>query len=348
MQNASGQQITTSPIEAEKCLIKALGETTYREISQGKRAPSYKDHLYFEQCYGKVTPDSVKYLTDDQSMPSTTDGCLKGILGTDLYNKIKSGQANVPNDLRRKVDRCFGVDPQPFQEAGVYKIPEEIGSCLKNSVSEARFNEISSGAEPTSEEEVKAKSCFSKLNKDQVKFLPPPPEQIPYLDSNPDIVNVKEFTQETQTVKGKNIGGKVKFSGKAPPNTEVYIYIFSEPIVVTTKTDENGDWVYELNQPLTGEKHIAYATVRSDEGTTVRSQVFDFTVQAAPGNSEVQQFLEEESATNVQKKFLYFSAIVLIVCAFLVSSAVAVINIRRVRGVQIPKSDTQGKSETEL
>ena len=112
------------------------------------------------------------------------------------------------------------------------------------------------------------------------------------METDPNVIGFANFKQETKKVKNTTIGGKVTFEGKGPPNTPVYIYIYSEPIVITTKTDENGEWVYELNQPLKGEKHVAYATVKDTSGKIVRSSVFDFTVVAA--NEKTVQLLQEE------------------------------------------------------
>ena len=137
------------------------------------------------------------------------------------------------------------------------------------------------------------------------------------METDPNVIGFANFKQETKKVKNTTIGGKVTFEGKGPPNTPVYIYIYSEPIVITTKTDENGEWVYELNQPLKGEKHVAYATVKDTSGKIVRSSVFDFTVVAA--NEKTVQLLQEEVVSEKeQNRFIKYAAITLAVGLILV------------------------------
>jgi hypothetical protein len=302
---------SSTPIEADKCLLTNLGETVYKEIFAGNRTPTYQEHLIFEKCNGNLVADPVNYLTSQQDLPPAINNCLQTVLTEQNYNLIKSGKNDVPPELRQKVDQCFGADPQPFQEAKVYKIPDEIKSCLQAAVGNERFELLSSAKiEPTDSEKTKANACFEKLNKAQKNFLPPPAEKLGFADidtKSVNLANVSQFKNEDKKV----IGGSLKFSGKGIPNTNVYIYIFSEPLVVTTSTDENGDWVYELKEPLKGEKHIAYAAVKNSSGKLVRSGVFDFTVVAA--ESDLQNtFIKEEvgiqSATNI---FLIYGLILM-------------------------------------
>ena len=328
-------------------MINALGESAYRDIHEGKRAPTYEEYLKFERCYGKVSGDSVTYITSNQTLPTPTNSCLKETLG-DLYSKINSGQTLVPPELRSKVDRCFGVDPQPFKQGSVIKIPEGTKSCLKDSVGKQRFNEISSGNTPTNEEKTKANSCFNQLNAVQAKFIPPPPEQAHFLDEDDKTINFYDITQEKTEAEGKLLGGKIVLSGHSFANEVVTLYIFSEPIVVTTKTDENGDWTFELNEPLSGEKHIAYAAIRTSSGKLVRSTVFDFTVIAAEEDL-ANRFIDEEISTQPAQKSFLGPALIAMSIAFLVVGLIYVFyfqkNLKKV-GALSETSGGKGNGET--
>lgn len=55
-------------------------------------------------------------------------------------------------------------------------------------------------------------------------------------------------------------------SGIGPPNTYVTIYVYSTPIVVTTKTDESGNFTYTLDSNLVDGKHEVYVTVNDETG----------------------------------------------------------------------------------
>jgi hypothetical protein len=187
---------------------------------------------------------------------------------------------------------------------------------LLTKIGQSNFDELNSGKrEATTNEKTQADSCFSQLQKNQLVFLPPPAEQIPFLEEKSDLVNFTNVTQETVKVKDQAIGGQVIFKGKGLPNSTVTIYIYSDPIVVTTKTDENGEWVYELNYPLEGEKHTAYATVKSS-GKYVKSSVFDFSVVAAEKNVQLELLKETTMATDIRAKFVTY-AIIIIGCAFM-------------------------------
>jgi hypothetical protein len=58
----------------------------------------------------------------------------------------------------------------------------------------------------------------------------------------------------------------LKIQGKALPYSFVTIYIFSLPIVVVTKADENGNWQYVLDKPLSDGQHTVYATLTNNHG----------------------------------------------------------------------------------
>ncbi len=341
----TGIPIQESVFKKEACLIKSIGESAYREIYEGRRIPTQNEHLWFEKCYGQVQKDSVNLLSNDEKIASETDSCLKRTLGGALFKKVKSGQTEVPYNLKKSVDICFGIDPQPFEQGTTYKIPETVKECLYNSVGEVRLNEIISGTTQASLEELeKTESCFAKLNEVQKKFLPPPPEQIPFLDEN-DSVLLIQAKQEKKTVKQEIYGGKLTLSGKATPNTIVSIYIYSDPIVVTTKTDENGDWVYEMQKPLEEGKHVAYALVKSEKSGFIRSSVLNFQVLAAEKEPTPQVFMEEEKGTEVQKKFIYYSIGAVLIVSLVVVAGIYYLQTKR-KMKEIDGLTSQGDGKT--
>lgn len=69
----------------------------------------------------------------------------------------------------------------------------------------------------------------------------------------------------------------VKLEGKALPNSFVVIYIYSQPIVMTTKTDENGNWSIILEKPLSDGQHEVYVAMTNNRGEiAARSESFTF------------------------------------------------------------------------
>ena len=61
---------------------------------------------------------------------------------------------------------------------------------------------------------------------------------------------------------------KIQLSkGKGPANTILTLFIYSnDPIVVTVRTNENGEWIYELDKTLEDGEHEVYATITDDTG----------------------------------------------------------------------------------
>jgi len=305
----ASREISEFSDDVEACLKVAVGVTAYNKVSSGLREPTQEERRRGERCFEGEYKSEIRYQTSDTNLVVNINSCLRLALGEGQFEDINSGVAYPTIDERQKAERCFGASPQPFQARPTYKIPGDIDACLRGSVGLGRYEEIKSGrSEPTEVERVRGESCFDNLNETQVSFLPAPPEQIPYLVENSKIIEVGGVGQKIVQVSPGIIDNILVLSGTGLPNSIVDIYIFSEPIVVTTTTDENGDWIYELNQPLEGETHVAYATIRNQSGDIVRSSIFDFTVAAAvPGAGELLR--EEEKAAQETARFLTYALV---------------------------------------
>jgi hypothetical protein len=70
-------------------------------------------------------------------------------------------------------------------------------------------------------------------------------------------------------------------SGKALPNSFVTLYIFSTPIVVTIKTDDDGSWNYRFDKELENGEHQVYVGITDNAGKIVaKSNPFTFVKEA--------------------------------------------------------------------
>jgi len=315
-------QIKTTLIEKEKCLINSIGENAYRQIYEGKRSPTQNEHLWFEKCFGNIPASTVVFLDKDENLSKETISCLKKTLGPDLYQKVYSQKAQVPANLQKGVEICFGAKSQPFEIGSVYKIPESVRNCLTQNLGEVKIDMLIEGvAQLTEDKKEKAVSCFEMINQSQKKFLPPPPEQIPFIKES-DSIKVTNVKQEKKTIKKKTYGGKITLEGRATPNSIVNLYFFSEPIVVTTKTDENGDWIFEMQKPMDEGKHIVYAMTKTEEGNLIRSSILSFEVIAAEKVSTPQIFLEEDKVTSVTKDFIYYSLAAILIISLIISGSI--------------------------
>lgn len=62
---------------------------------------------------------------------------------------------------------------------------------------------------------------------------------------------------------------KALISGKALPNSFVTLYIFSTPVVITVKTDTDGNWNYIFDKTLENGDHEVYVGITDNEGKIV-------------------------------------------------------------------------------
>lgn len=69
-----------------------------------------------------------------------------------------------------------------------------------------------------------------------------------------------------ENAEGKKEVSKALFKGKALPNSFVKVYFFSDPIVVTVKTDDQGNWSYILDKTLPDGAHTVYVAMVDNGG----------------------------------------------------------------------------------
>jgi len=61
----------------------------------------------------------------------------------------------------------------------------------------------------------------------------------------------------------------VAFSGTAPIDSYVTLYIFSTPVIVTVKSDQTGNWSYTMDQELDNGQHNVYVASVNNSGKIV-------------------------------------------------------------------------------
>lgn len=82
-------------------------------------------------------------------------------------------------------------------------------------------------------------------------------------------VDVIKVTEVATSSNGVETAKKIEFSGKALPNSFATLYIYSIPILVTVKTDNEGYWSYTLDKELEDGKHHVYVGITDVKGNVV-------------------------------------------------------------------------------
>lgn len=75
---------------------------------------------------------------------------------------------------------------------------------------------------------------------------------------------------------------KITLEGRALPNSFVTVYIFSEPIVVTVRADDAGEWTYTLDRELPDGSHEVFSAITDTGGRILaKSEPLPFVKTAA-------------------------------------------------------------------
>lgn len=101
-------------------------------------------------------------------------------------------------------------------------------------------------------------------------------------------------------------GQKLKLSGRTFPNSNVRLFIYSDPFTAQTKSDSNGYWEYEIEKSLEAGGHRVEAEVTKSDGTVLpKVEVAKFRIAA------VSKEVSNTPATKPQKtndNYIYWLA----------------------------------------
>lgn len=124
--------------------------------------------------------------------------------------------------------------------------------------------------------------------------------------------------------------GRVKLSGKAEPNTTIYLYIFSDPIVASVKADAQGNWEYELDKELAAGQHEVYVAVKADDGT-IKAKSLPFTFFVGSAAAAAQSATPAPASTASQNYLLYYVILAVAIVALLISALFYLITKKHLR-----------------
>ncbi len=186
-------------------------------------------------------------------------------------------------------------------------------SCLEKTVGTVRFSEISSGkSQPTAAERKLAAGCFSGPDQIPAVLAPVAPAHITELDATSGIITLGMVKNQTTTSKdGQKISGLL-VTGTAAPNSNVFLYFFSDPLVLRAQTDSHGVWSYVLETPLKSGHHEVYAVTEKDAGTFVRTSAVPISIAAAAPGSQDGSLVIERGWSSAQIGFAALAALMVV------------------------------------
>lgn len=315
----ASSEVVKMDASLEVCLVSKVGRTAFEEINSGLREPTAIERIRGQECFEGEHESVISYKAEEE-IEEDVETCLA---------LARSDESLTELQLRERVQRCFGDDPHPLSGPPKHEISVELRLCLQSSVGEERFGLISTGqAEPTIEEREIGESCFESINEVQKELLPPPPEQVPFLSESKE-VSVTTVDQLVNRSDKGVVDQTIVLKGFGPPNSIVDITIFSDPIVVTTSTDDNGEWIYELKDPVEGTSHVAYAVISDNLGNKVRSSVLSFEVVAASELEASAPLLDESETATSAQNFVRNAAIIILIVVAIVSILISVVNVKK-------------------
>jgi len=141
---------------------------------------------------------------------------------------------------------------------------------------------------------------------------------------------VTAVTPVVETYKVKEVAlteeKEVVLRGQALPNSFITIYIYSTPIIVTIKTDSNGEWVYKLDKELENGDHTVYtASVNNSGNIVAKSTPFLFTKTAEAASLKDTSLTQTDTSkpsllanSSIYQKTIILVTIILLVILLLV------------------------------
>ncbi len=130
----------------------------------------------------------------------------------------------------------------------------------------------------------------------------------------------------------------LKIQGRGTPNTFITIYLYSEPfLVLITKTDANGNFVYILDKSLDKGAHQVYIAVVDNKGKIrERSEVFNFIQTETAVAAILPPSIPQEAISPAESLYRVYTIFIASLVIFSLGLALFVIGILTRRERKIP------------
>ncbi|MEK7568526.1 MAG: Ig-like domain-containing protein [Patescibacteria group bacterium] len=268
-----------------------IGNSSVREVSRQFVAEKFVEDIKSTQT---VKEEQIKKEITN-TLKTFSEKKERKEVAKDLASETVSLKTDTKEDPRK-----VSVQPQkpaPDFEKVVAEKAEDLKDAIKRGDDEKKkeiINEIvettrtvqsdgSLAVENNKPENIVAQDALVKNVEAGVAKL----EQVA-IEQQSGIVDVKNFAvaevavaEVVEKPDGTKTASKISFKGKALPNSFATLYIFSIPIVVTVKTDNDGNWNYTLDKELENGEHKVFVAITDVKGTVVaRSNPLPFVKEA--------------------------------------------------------------------
>jgi hypothetical protein len=223
-----------------------------------------------------IIPITVKALDTTTTAPATSSNQTITVTTDTTKTTTPDTNAATATTAATTATTATQVTSSQVQVGTVTK------SCVETEITTERYSTINSGtSRPTADELTKISNCFATSKYVlPSSFSPVDPMKIDTLTVENAVATVSKLENVTKTVDSVK-KDTLKISGKAKPKTTVLIYVYSDPLIITTTSDSDGNWQYTLEDPLEPGKHEVYAVVNKGDGTYKRSDPLSFLISTA-------------------------------------------------------------------
>ncbi|MES2971900.1 MAG: Ig-like domain-containing protein [Patescibacteria group bacterium] len=208
-----------------------------------------------------------------------------------------------------------------------------LTSCLVNVFGEANYRErIEANRRLSFADFATTGRCFEqRSNIIPVNLAPIEPDKVKKLPVKKSL-SVKRI-DSSLTASGSQA---IVLSGVADPNKTIIIYVFSEPLVLATRTDKDGKWSYTLENPMEPGEHEAYVTVEGDNAAPVRSSGFAFSIATTTKTKQNPLGLSFGVQKKVDPKYFYIMYAGIVGLIVLIAGMGIWLFVRHKRNIQPP------------
>jgi hypothetical protein len=288
IQNTSDTfEAVQTTIQNTKEELKKIVEQNIDEIISRKTA---RDTANIESKRAEIINNINNAFTNTKPITQEKINELSNNIQSDLNKINNTGTANAePSNYSKTIEQTFNTMSLNIEDQ-VRVLKDQGGDMLYKDTNNDGISDYDSihvynidpiKPTPTTAFEGKIITAGEKV---LLGFDPTKADLIKVIPEEPMVSEIKPTEgYKVQEVKLAP-DNKVTISGRFLPNTYVTLYIYSTPIIVTVKTDVNGEWKYTLDKELDNGKHTIYtATVNNTGKILAKSPAFGFikTAEAA-------------------------------------------------------------------